>query len=136
MAEQNIGMKQTFVSGEASDAIAKWRVAVLHTTEGQIVNPSGASSVEKIAGATEAAIAAGAAAAIIMTGIVYLQATAAAIAIGDTVVIGDNVGRIMTKPAGATTQGIAVVGVALSAASGTVDDVVKVFLTTRNEFAT
>jgi hypothetical protein len=136
VAEQNIGMKQTFVSGEASDAIAKWRIAVLHTTEGQIVNPSGASSIEKIAGATEAAISAGAAAAIIMSGIVYLQATAAAIAIGDTVVIGDNVGRIMAKPINTTTQGIAIVGVALSAASGTVDDVVKVFLTIRNEYAT
>ena len=136
MAEQNKGMKQTFVSGEAADAIAKWRVAVLHTTEGQIVNPSGASSVEKIAGATEAEIAHGAAGALIMSGIVYLQATAAAISIGATVVIGDNVGRIMTKPTGATTQGIAVVGVALSAASGSVDDVVKVFLTIRNEFAT
>ncbi len=136
MAEQNIGTKQTFVSGEASDAIAKWRVAVLHTTEGQVVNPSGASSIEKIAGATEAEITYGAAGALIMSGIVYLQATAAAIAIGATVVIGDNVGRIMTKPAGASTQGIAIVGTALSAASGSVDDVVKVFLQIRNEFAT
>lgn len=136
MAEQNIGMKQTFVSGEASDAIAKWRIAVLHTTEGQIVNPSGASSIEKIAGATEAQIDAGDAGAIIMSGIVYLQATAAAISIGDTVVVGDNVGRIMAKPINTTTQGIAIVGVALSAASGTVDDVVKVFLQIRNEFAT
>lgn len=131
--DQNHGLIQTFTNGEASSTIAAARVAVLHTTAGQCKLPSGADSIEKIAGVTTYPVAAGEEAALVMSGIVLLT-IASAVTVRDEVVIADNAGRIKTKAAGATAQGLAVVGVALKTGT-TLGNQIPVLLQIRNEYA-
>ena len=134
MPEQNKGLSQTYTNNESTDDIEQYRVAIIDTSaEGGVKLPSGASSVEKIAGIAMAETAAGETADFMFTGIAYVEAHAA-FSIGDTLVIGADTGRVMVKPAGATTQGIAIVGVALRAASAQ-GDVVPVLLQISNEFS-
>jgi len=134
MAEQNKIATQTFVNGEASSTISQYRVAILDTTtEGQVKLPSGANSVEKIAGVTEADISATRAGSLVIAGIAYCTA-AAAISIGDVLVIADTAGRVRPKASGATAQGLAIVGVALGTAT-TSGDQLPVMLEIRNAYA-
>ena len=134
MPEQNRLGIQTYTSQEASSEISKNRVAVIdESNEGGVTLPSGASSVERIAGIAIADTAAGETAGFVFAGITMVEANAA-IALGDVVVIAAATGRIMSKPAGATTQGIAVVGVALRAADAQGDEI-PVLLQIRNEYA-
>lgn len=134
MPEQNIICSQTFTNNETSSTISKYRVAILDTaSEGGVKLPSGASSVEKIAGVADADVEAGKTGNFVFSGIAYCDANAA-ISLGDVVVIAATTGRIMSKAAGATAQGLAIVGVALRAA-GAQGDIIPVFLQIHNEYA-
>ena len=134
MPEQNLGLSQTYTNNETTSTIEQYRVAILDTTtEGGAKLPSGASSVEKIAGVATAEIAAAEVGNFTFSGIAYVEANTT-ISLGDTLVIAATTGRVMSKPAGATTQGIAIVGVALRAATAQ-GDIIPCMLQISNEFS-
>lgn len=126
----------TFKNTEASATIPANSVAVVDTaTAGGAKLPAGASSTASIAGFTESPVVPGEPGVFYRGEVVWLRCTAAAIAIGDKVVIGDANGRIMAKPADATTQGISIVGTALEACSGTVDTIIAVLAQIQSNYA-
>ena len=96
MPEQNLGQSQTYTNNETTSAIEQYRVAILDTTtEGGAKLPSGASSVEKIAGVATAEIAAAEVGNFTFSGIAYVEANTT-ISLGDTLVIAATTGRVMS----------------------------------------
>jgi len=132
MPEKNLSNLTTWKNGSGS-TIEKYRVVVTSSTKDECQYPSGASSVETMIGATSEQIADGKYGTVYTSGIVYLTA-GASVSIGDKLVTADSAGRVKPKPAGATTQGIIIVGKALEAASSS-GDIIAVQLVGINAYS-
>jgi hypothetical protein len=134
MAEQNhIGI-QSFTNSEASSAIGQYRVAVLDTAADNSAKlPAGANTIVPLAGVAIAEAAAGEQVSLVFAGIAYVVAYAA-FDRGAILVVGDSAGRVAAKAAGATAQGLSIVGVAQKAA-GAQGDIVPCLLQIHNEYA-
>ena len=101
MAEQNTVGMQSYLNNSGS-TISQYRVAVLDTTTEDAMTLPAAANAGNIVGVTIADIADATSGAVVFSGIAYCTA-AAAISLGDTVVINDTVGKIKSKAAGAST---------------------------------
>jgi len=132
MPEKNLSNSTTWKNGTGS-AIAKNRVVVTSSTEGECQYPTGAESVEAMIGVSSEAIADDTYGMVYTGGIVYITADAA-ISIGDKLVTADAAGRVKAKPSGATTQGVIIVGIALGTATAE-GDIIPMLLQGTNEYS-
>ena len=133
MPERNSGITISGTNNEASSTISQYRVAVLDTTaEDGIKLPAGANA-GNIVGVAHSDIAAGETGSLTVTGIEYV-AVSEAVSIGDELVVADNTGKVKPKAAGATAQGLGIVGRALRAATAD-GDRVPCMLQIRNEYS-
>jgi len=133
MPEQKVIMNSTFILTAAETTMSQYRVAVLDTTAaGYVINPA-AANASNIAGVLQdSTLAAEDTGNFAVMGISYVVAFAA-IAVGDVLVVGDTAGRVKSKAAGATAQGLGVVGIALGSATAQ-DDIIPCRLQLINEY--
>lgn len=110
----------------AGATVAARRMVKLDSTEGQAIH--GAAITDVAIGASISAAASGELFDVQGNGVALVEATAAAISIGAQVMIGDTAGRVATA-AGATAKSV---GVAETAAGGTLGEVVAVRLNLPN----
>ncbi len=134
MAEMNELLTATFSLKAGEATLGRYCVAVLDSaTEGVVKNPSGEND-GKIAGVLrDVTLEAGETGLFQVAGIAKVKA-AAAVAIGDLLVVADAQGRVKAKGTSSNPSGAGIVGRALSGA-GEEDTVVKCILCIPSEFS-
>jgi len=133
MAEINEVLTATYTLKAGEETMSQYCVAVLDAAaEGQVANPA-AEGAGRLAGVLrDSELAAGAAGSFQIAGIAKVK-IAAAVAIGDILIVADELGRVKPKGTGAHSSGTGIVGRAISAANSE-GSLVKCILSIPNEF--
>ena len=133
MTEINELLSATYCLKSGETTMQQNCVAVLDTTEGKVVTPSGAGAGGIAGVLRDTELEAGEYGTFQVAGIAKVR-IAEAVSTGDMLIVADTQGRVKPKGEGAHSSGVGLVGRAISGAS-TQDSLVKCILTIPNEYS-